>query len=88
MAVDLNEVCIELGKMWELGRPVAFTELARALRMSETGGGYLGKLSKKGPIEDGAMLVSIEAMLDGWRPRNFDDIVRPDFALRRGKPKG
>jgi hypothetical protein len=79
---DIRAARGTLGALWGLGRPLSMSELGRALRLSagrpnqtvekwET-----GKAAVTGPVS-----VAVEALLSGWRPAHFDEIVIP-----RGRP--
>lgn len=78
--MNITELRSKIGQLWGLDRPITKAELARALRLSEKhGGDYVGRLEAgKVPI-NGAMQVALEALLDGWKPHNMDDVIKPGY---------
>lgn len=68
---DLRKARIELGRIWELGRPANAAELGRALRLSPSDPGqsvrdYERKRAEPVP---GPVAVAVEFMLMGIMPR-------------------
>jgi hypothetical protein len=77
--IDVAEAREKIGRLWGLDRPITKAELARALRLSDNhGGDYIGRV-EKGASMSGPACVAIQAMMDGWRPHNMDDVIKPGY---------
>lgn len=67
----------KIGKLWGLKRPLYLTELGELLRLTGRDPGATVRLWERdrNPVT-GPASVAIEAMLGGYKPPHWEDLVR------------
>ncbi|MAD38579.1 MAG: hypothetical protein CMO30_15135 [Tistrella sp.] len=75
--IDLREARRRLGELWGLDRPLSYSELGRALRLSGRKPGDAVRQWEQDGVHSGPVDVALHYMLQGYLPPDDITVIAP-----------
>jgi hypothetical protein len=81
---ELEDARLQIGLAWGLKRPLNMTEMGKLLHCGGRSPGATITLWERGRNKiPGPARTAVQALIDGWRPATWQDIVTPSRRKER-----